>query len=207
MSLDPFEDESCFHRPLAITAKTNKGLRTPGWESPLLMTLKRLSIPATFFFPRLWTKHIWVWDSKVILKWLLGFYFLLSILVFSQLPCSSLWEKGVSNSTSPWDCRGGTVSGSTGAARTQSPCLPPRDGPSARLPLRQQECGMHLSWIPHEEEWLLKSWQTTCSGKELPLAWIENNPSVYWGAEFIEEQWRSAASRPRRQSDSGYTEK
>lgn len=92
--------------------------------------------PHNIFFPCLWTRRLWVWDSKVILKWLWGFYFLLSILVFSQLPSSSLWEKGVSNSASPWDCRGGTVSGSTGAARTQSPCLSLRDGPSARLPLQ-----------------------------------------------------------------------
>lgn len=45
------------------------------------MTLKRLGIPSTFFFPRLWTKRLWVCSSKVILKWLLGFLF------SSGLPC------------------------------------------------------------------------------------------------------------------------
>lgn len=46
---------------------------------------------------------------------------------FWSFPFSPLWKEAVSNSLSPWDCRAGSVSGSTIAACAQSPRLPPSE--------------------------------------------------------------------------------
>lgn len=97
-----------------------------------------------FFPPHPWTKRLWVWDSKVILKWLFGFYFLLSILLIFRRCPPALCGKGEFQIQRALGIAGGCGAGGSGGGHckqihricphTHSPCLPPRDGPSARLP-------------------------------------------------------------------------
>lgn len=79
--------------------------------------------------------------------------------------CSVLFcGQWVSSSANPWEY--GPVSRYTGAIYIVSQCLFLSETAHSPASLAQQECGMHLNWILHEEEWLLRAASTPVPGQE-----------------------------------------